>query len=119
MIERLMDLAADELGIDPVELRRRNLLRSDDFPHATHTGALYDSGDYEATLDPQAKGMLDHALSCAIVGSPATVRSGLADFVRRTGADELMVTAQVFDHRARLKSFEILADAHRELSQAA
>ncbi len=47
--------------------------------------------------------MLDHALSCAIVGSPATVRSGLDDFVRRTGADELMVTAQVFDHKARLQ----------------
>jgi luciferase family oxidoreductase group 1 len=74
---------------------------------------------YEATLDPSAKGMLDHALSCAIVGSPSTVRSGLDKFVRRTGADELMVTAQVFDHKARLRSFEILAEAHRELSQAA
>ena len=48
-----------------------------------------------------------------------TVRSGLDAFVRRTGADELMVTAQIFDHEARLRSFEILADAHRELSQAA
>jgi luciferase family oxidoreductase group 1 len=74
---------------------------------------------YESTLDPMAKGMLDQALSCTIVGSPATVRSGLDAFVRRTGADELMVTAQIFDHKARLRSFEILAGAHRELSQAA
>ncbi len=66
-----------------------------------------------------AKSMLDQALSCAIVGSPAAVRSGLDAFVRRTGADELMVTAQIFDHKARLRSFEILAEAHRELSQAA
>ncbi|HEY6632120.1 MAG TPA: LLM class flavin-dependent oxidoreductase [Rhizobiaceae bacterium] len=75
--------------------------------------------NYEATLDPMAKGMLDQALSCTIVGSPATVRSGLDDFVRRTGADELMVTAQMFDHKARLRSFEILAEAQRELSKAA
>jgi luciferase family oxidoreductase group 1 len=74
---------------------------------------------YEATLDPMAKGMLDQALSCTIVGSPAAVRSGLDAFVRRTGADELMVTAQIFDHKARLRSFEILSGAHRELSQAA
>ena len=75
--------------------------------------------NFEATLDPMAKGMLANALSCSIVGSPETVRAGLEDFVRRTGADELMVTAQIFDHRARLKSFEILADAQRSLSQAA
>ncbi len=74
---------------------------------------------YEATLEPMAKAMLDQALSCAIVGSPSTVRSGLDAFIRRTGADELMVTAQIFDHKARLRSFEILAEAHRELSQAA
>ena len=66
-----------------------------------------------------AKAMLDQALSCAIVGSPATVRSGLDAFVRRTGADELMVTAQIFDHKARLRSFEILAEAHRELCRQA
>jgi luciferase family oxidoreductase group 1 len=75
--------------------------------------------NFEATLDPMAKGMLDSALSCTIVGSPETVRRGLDDFVRRTGADELMVTAQIFDHKARLKSFEILADAQRSLSKAA
>jgi luciferase family oxidoreductase group 1 len=75
--------------------------------------------NFEATLDPMAKGMLARALSCAIVGSPSTVRQGLEDFVRRTGADELMVTAQAFDHKARVKSFEILAEANRALSQAA
>ena len=49
-VERIMDMAADELGIDPAELRRRNLLRPDEFPYATVMGAVYDSGDYEATL---------------------------------------------------------------------
>ena len=74
---------------------------------------------FEDTLDPMAKGMLANALSCSIVGSPATVQSGLEAFVRRTGADELMVTAQIYDHGARVKSFEILAEANNALSQAA
>jgi carbon-monoxide dehydrogenase large subunit len=49
LVERLVDLAAAELGVDPVELRRRNLI--DRFPHATPTGMTYDSGDYHACLD--------------------------------------------------------------------
>jgi carbon-monoxide dehydrogenase large subunit len=49
--ERLVDAAARELDIDPVELRRRNLLDPDDFPYETPVGAEYDSGDYETALD--------------------------------------------------------------------
>ncbi|PSQ16293.1 carbon monoxide dehydrogenase [Halobacteriales archaeon QS_8_69_26] len=49
--ERLVDLAARELGMDPVELRRRNLIGAEEFPHETPTGATYDSGDYERALD--------------------------------------------------------------------
>jgi carbon-monoxide dehydrogenase large subunit len=51
MIERLIDQAAHELAIDPIELRRRNLLGDDVFPHRTHTGVTYDSGRYELPLD--------------------------------------------------------------------
>ena len=51
MLERIMDIAADELGIDPVELRRRNFLQPDEFPYTTLIGAHYDSGDYELALD--------------------------------------------------------------------
>jgi luciferase family oxidoreductase group 1 len=58
-----------------------------------------------------AEVMLDHALSCAVVGSPETVKAGLEAFVARTGADELMVTAQIHDHKARVRSFEITAEA--------
>ena len=65
------------------------------------------------------RAMLAQALSTAVVGSPETVKQGIDAFVRRTGADELMVTAQIFDHEARVRSFEILADVHRELSKAA
>jgi carbon-monoxide dehydrogenase large subunit len=51
MLERVLDIAADELGVDPVEIRRRNYLQPSDFPLTTLTGAAYDSGDYERALD--------------------------------------------------------------------
>jgi carbon-monoxide dehydrogenase large subunit len=50
LVERLVDCLAIELGLDPVELRRRNLLRREQFPYPTRTGWVYDSGDYEHTL---------------------------------------------------------------------
>lgn len=51
MVERIVDIAAAELGMDPVELRRKNLLAPADFPYETPTGAKYDTGDYAAALD--------------------------------------------------------------------
>ena len=50
-LERTMDVAARRLGIDPAELRRRNLISADEFPYRTATGGLYDSGDYDACLE--------------------------------------------------------------------
>ena len=50
MLERILDMAADELGIDPVELRRRNFLQPDEFPYTTVTGVTYDVGDYDTAL---------------------------------------------------------------------
>ena len=50
-LERLMDKIAVRLGLDPAELRRRNLIEADAFPYSTPTGGLYDSGDYAAALD--------------------------------------------------------------------
>jgi carbon-monoxide dehydrogenase large subunit len=50
-IERAMDLFASEIGIDPVDVRRRNLFASDAFPLTTASGAHYDCGDYERALD--------------------------------------------------------------------
>jgi carbon-monoxide dehydrogenase large subunit len=49
-LERILDMAADELGLDPAEIRRRNFLPPDAFPHRTLMGATYDSGDYDAAL---------------------------------------------------------------------
>lgn len=64
---------------------------------------------YVETLDAGPRAMLAQALSCSVVGSPGTVRQGLEAFIARTGADELMVAAQIFDHGARRRSYEILA----------
>jgi carbon-monoxide dehydrogenase large subunit len=50
-IERAVDLFAAEIGMDPAEVRRRNFIPAGKFPFQTKTGALYDSGDYEAALD--------------------------------------------------------------------
>jgi luciferase family oxidoreductase group 1 len=76
------------------------------------------AGYYES-LEPMAKAMLDQALSCTVIGSPERVRPGIEDFARRTGADELIITGQIFDHQARVKSFEIAASVLKELAGAA
>ncbi len=65
---------------------------------------------FEKQMTPMDRAGLEQALSCSVVGSPETVRRGLADFIARTGADELMVTSQIFDHAARLRSFELTAE---------
>jgi 2-furoyl-CoA dehydrogenase large subunit len=49
--ERMMDLLAAKVGLDPVEIRRKNLIARDAFPYRTPTGGLYDSGDYQTTFD--------------------------------------------------------------------
>jgi carbon-monoxide dehydrogenase large subunit len=59
VVERIMDIAAQELGIDPVEIRRKNFPKPDEFPFATATGLFYDSGNYEAALD-KALAMVDY-----------------------------------------------------------
>ena len=65
---------------------------------------------YRENLPPAHRAMLDQVLSCSAIGSPETVARELEAFVDRTGADELMITCQIFDHQARLRSFEIAAD---------
>ena len=68
--------------------------------------------DFDAQLDPYARAILADSQAGAIVGGPDTVRRGLDDFIAQTGADELMVTANIFDHAKRKRSFEILAQVH-------
>ncbi|HEY2702783.1 MAG TPA: molybdopterin cofactor-binding domain-containing protein [Candidatus Dormibacteraeota bacterium] len=51
LVERIVDLVAGELGLDPVEVRRKNFIQPEDFPHPNNFGLVYDSGNYQGTLD--------------------------------------------------------------------
>ena len=66
---------------------------------------------YYERLDSAARGMIDAALACSAVGSPETVRAQMEAFIARTGADELMVTSQIWDPAARVRSIELLSQA--------
>ena len=65
--------------------------------------------DIEAYWAPAEKAQVSAMLACSVVGSPATVRDGIEQFVVRTGVDEIMAVAAIHDHAARLRSYEILA----------
>jgi luciferase family oxidoreductase group 1 len=71
---------------------------------------------YESQVPPAAKAMLADVLASSAIGSPDTVRRALLAFIDRTKPDELMMTSQIFDHAARLRSYEIAADIRKSLS---
>ena len=70
--------------------------------------------NYRGTVGPSENALLDSVLSCSAVGSVETVRTAMQAFIERTGADELMITSQVYDHAARLRSYELLAGIRDE-----
>lgn len=91
MLERAVDLLADELGMDPAEVRRRNLLRPDELPCVTATGASYDSGDYVAALEHvlELAGMGELRAEQAArraTGGPRQLGIGLSTFVEVSGS---------------------------------
>ena len=59
------------------------------------------------------KAQVAQMLGCTVVGDPDAVRAGVADLVKDTAADELMIVSDIFDHTARLRSFELIAQAMR------
>ena len=65
---------------------------------------------YLDSIGPAGQALLEQVLSCSAIGAPATVAAQLRAFVERTGADELMITSQIFDHAARLRSYQIAAE---------
>lgn len=70
---------------------------------------------YLNLIGPPERALLDQVLSCAAIGSRETVTRALKAFIEQTGADELMITSQIFDHCARLRSYEITADLRKAL----
>ena len=77
-----------------------------------------DPDAFQSQLTPLERAELDRVLSAAIVGGPETVRRGVTNFIERTGADELIVTGQIFDHAARLRSYELLAGIRDQIASS-
>lgn len=73
--------------------------------------------DIDAFCPPEERVGVDQALSCAVVGSRESVERGLREFIERTGPDELMITANLYDHASRLRSFEMVAQIRTALRQ--
>jgi luciferase family oxidoreductase group 1 len=71
--------------------------------------------DIESYWTPLEKSGVEQALACSVVGDLPTVREGIAAFIERHKPDEVMITANVFEHTARVQSFEIAAQACRSL----
>jgi carbon-monoxide dehydrogenase large subunit len=91
-IERAMDLFAAEIGMDPAEVRRENLVPADKFPHQTPCGAHYDSGDYIGALDKVLAGAGYHGLRAEQArrrerGDVVQLGIGVASYVEITAAD--------------------------------
>jgi len=64
---------------------------------------------------PSEQQHIERSLACSMVGTAPTVKDSLRAFIAQTGADELIVTAQIFDHAARLRSYEIAAQVREQL----
>ena len=91
-IERAMDLFAGEIGMDPAEVRRKNLVPADKFPHQTPCGAHYDSGDYIGALDKVLSGAGYPGLRAEQArrrerGDVVQLGIGVASYVEITAAD--------------------------------
>ncbi|GAA5502972.1 carbon monoxide dehydrogenase large chain [Deinococcus xinjiangensis] len=88
LIERIVDMAAHELNMDPAELRRKNFIQPDEFPYQTPVALVYDSGDYEPTLD-QAMNMMKYgelrAEQQKMKGGKKILGVGLITFVEACG----------------------------------
>jgi alkanesulfonate monooxygenase SsuD/methylene tetrahydromethanopterin reductase-like flavin-dependent oxidoreductase (luciferase family) len=71
---------------------------------------------YLDSLSPMERAMLEQVLSCSAIGAPDTVQARMASFIEQVQPDELIITSQMFDHPARLHSYEIVAAVHAALS---
>ena len=110
-IERAMDLFATEIGMDPAEVRRKNLVKSDAFPYSTSTGFVYDSGDYITALDLALdaagyENLRREQQQRRAEGGPVQLGIGIATYVEITNGagdtGELAVVEVLPDGKARV-----------------
>ena len=74
--------------------------------------------DIESCWDSLEKAQVESMLSCAFIGSALTVKNKLQDFINRTQANELIVSAGIFDQKAKLHSYKLLAEIGKQLVHA-
>jgi luciferase family oxidoreductase group 1 len=73
--------------------------------------------DIETYWTPEEKAQVSQRFSCSFVGAPETIRGGLRDFIAATQADELIVAAAIYDHAARVRSYELLAEIREAMQR--
>jgi alkanesulfonate monooxygenase SsuD/methylene tetrahydromethanopterin reductase-like flavin-dependent oxidoreductase (luciferase family) len=74
--------------------------------------------DIDTFWSPAEKALASQTLTVSAVGSPETVTRGLQPFLDVTHPDELIITAHIYDHKARLRSFELVADLRANLTSS-
>ncbi len=114
LIERVVDLAAREMGLDPAEIRRRNLIPADAFPYQTPVALLYDSGEYERALDKalEASGYASFAERRREAKRRGRLRGiGVAAPIEATGAAPSAVAGSLGARAGLYESAEIRFDA--------
>jgi carbon-monoxide dehydrogenase large subunit len=97
IMERLVDQAAREMGLDPAELRKKNLIHADAYPYATRTGWIYDSGDYAAAL-AKCQALADWDGYCE-----RRAQSGVAGKLRGRSVVYYVDNTGVFNERMELR----------------
>jgi carbon-monoxide dehydrogenase large subunit len=109
-LERLIDRAARETGIDPIELRRRNFIKPDQFPYQTPVALQYDTGDYAATLDAALKAA-DHGgfgKRRAAASKQGKLRGiGISTYVEACGAAPSAIAGQLGARAGLYESAEV------------
>lgn len=68
------------------------------------------NASFEASLTDMERAQLELVLQCSAIGAPATVKASVDAFIARTGADELILASHIYDHGARVRAYEIVAD---------
>jgi luciferase family oxidoreductase group 1 len=113
-------LAANVIAADTDTEARRNFTSLEQAFTNLHRGAPGQIPppieDIDANWTPSEKVSVSRSLACSVVGSPETVERGLSDFIDAHQPDELMVTAHMYDQRARLHSFELIAGVRERLA---
>lgn len=71
---------------------------------------------YFENAAPEIQALIRHVMSCTAIGDASAIEEQISDFIDRTGADELMITSNIFEHEFRLRSYEITADVHQRLT---